>query len=103
MTKAILLALGAVLGSMLGVLFFLVIDFPFHPPFAVYEPGVWTEGGALILGGVGPSCGVAMGWAACVLINKSRLNAPVQSNIPPVDSAAQSRNGIRPLKWLYRA
>jgi hypothetical protein len=46
--KAILLALAAVLGSVLGILVFLVIDFLFHPPFAVDELGVWTGYGPTV-------------------------------------------------------
>jgi ABC-type branched-subunit amino acid transport system permease subunit len=102
MMKAILLLLGAFVGSVLGVLIFLVIDFRFHPPFAVYEPGVWTEYGPLILGGVGAMCGVVMGRAACVWINKPRVCAPVPSEIPPADVTVQSRRNIRPLTWRYR-
>jgi len=103
MMKAILLLLGAVVGSLLGVLVFLVIDFPFHPPFAVYEPGVWTEYGSLILGGLGAISGVVMGWAACVRINKPRRHVAGPSEDTPANVPVRSRRNIRPLKWLHRA
>jgi hypothetical protein len=103
MMKAILLALATVVGSVLGVLVFLVTDLRFHPPFAADESGVWTEYGFLILGGVGAVGGAVMGWAACVWITKPRMYVPAPSEDPPANVPVRSRRNIRPLKWLDRA
>jgi hypothetical protein len=100
--KAILLALATVVGSVLGVLAFFVIDLRFHPPFAADEPGVWTEYGSFIFGGLGAICGVVMGWAACVRINKPRRHVAGPPEIPPTDGLVQSRRNSRPLTWWYR-
>ena len=73
MMKGILLAVSAIVGFVLGVGAFLVIDFPLHPPFAVVEPTAWSQYGSLIFGGVGACCGVVLGWAACVWIKKRQM------------------------------
>ena len=103
MTKAILLALTAIVGSGLGVLGFFVLDARFHVPFAVDELPMWAEYGALSFGGVGAVCGVVAGRVACGRKNKHPMHAPVPSENPPADAAVQSRRNIRPLTWLYRA
>jgi hypothetical protein len=100
--KAILLALVTVVGSVLGVLAFLVIDLRFHPPFAADESGVLTEYGFLILSSVGAIGGAVMGWAACVRINKPRRHVAGPPEIPPTDGLVQSRRNSRPLTWWYR-
>ena len=103
MKKAILLALAAVVGSVLGVLGFLVIDSHFHLPFAVGELGVWTEYGSFSFGGVGAVFGVVTGRVAYVRIGKRRTQVPEPSENPPADVAAPARRKVRPLTWLYRA
>jgi len=70
MRKPILLAFAAVVSAVLSVLDFLVIEFSSHPPFAVYESGVWTEYGALILGGVGAISGIVTGRTALEKVEK---------------------------------
>ena len=103
MTKAILLALAAVIGSVLGFLGFLVIDSHFQLPFAVGEVGAWTEYGSLSFGGIGAVFGVVTGRVAYVRISKRRTQAPMPSENPPEDMAVPARRNIRPLTWLYRA
>ncbi len=103
MTKAILLTLAAVVGSVLGVLGFFVLDAHFHVPFAVDDLGLWTEYGSLSFAGVGAIFGVVTGRVAYVRIGKRRTQAPEPSETPPGDVAVQSRKNIRPLTWLYRA
>ncbi len=103
MTKAILLALAAVVGSVLGVLGYLVIDSHFHLPFAVNEMPMWTEYGSLSFGSVGAVFGVVTGRVAYVRISKRRTHVPEPSENPPADVAVPSRRNIRPLTWLYRA
>jgi hypothetical protein len=89
MRKTILLALAAVVGSVLGVLVFMGSHFHF-------------EYGPLTLLGVGAICGVVIGWAACVRINRPRKYAPTPSAIPPADVTVQSPKKSRPLTWMYR-
>jgi hypothetical protein len=98
-----LLAVAAVVGSVLGVVGFLVINSQFHLPFAVGELGVWTEYGSLSFGGVGAVFGVVTGRVAYVRITNRRTHVPVPTENPPEDVAVPSRRNIRPLTWLYRA
>jgi hypothetical protein len=58
--------------------------------------------GSVISGGIGAICGLVIGWAACVWINKPRMHGPVPSVIPRADVSVQSRKNCRPLTWLYR-
>jgi hypothetical protein len=103
MMKAILLLLGAFVGSVLGVLVFLVTDLRSHAAFAADESRVWTEYGFLILGGVGAIGGGVVGRAACVWLIKPRMYVPVPSEDPPANVPVRSCRNIRPLKWLHRA
>jgi hypothetical protein len=102
MRKAILLARAAVVGSVLGVLVFIVIDQLFHPPFAVGEQGVWTEYGFLILGGGGAICRVIISWPARLGSNKPRTLMSAPGAVPPATVSTQPRRNSRPLTWLYR-
>ena len=101
--KAILLALAAVVGSVLSVLVYLAVDFHIHPTFAADELGVWTEYGSLIFGGVGTIPGVVMGRGAYAWINKRLTPVPEPGEYPAADATVQPRRNIRPLTWLYRA
>ena len=100
--KTIFLMLAAIVGCVLSILVFSAIDFPFQLPFAVDERGVWTEDGLLILGALGTTCGVLVGWAAYAWINKPQMFEPVPSQIPLAELTESSRRNCRPLTWRYR-
>jgi hypothetical protein len=102
--KTILLVFAAIVGSMLGVLAYLAIDYQIQLAFAADELGVWTQYGCLIFAGAGIVPGIAMGRGAFALMNKPRTHVPEPSLIPAVDLAVPSRRrNIRPLTWMYRA
>jgi hypothetical protein len=102
MREVMLRVLAAVIGCVLGVLFFSVMDFSIQPLIGDGEWGVWTEYGAVALGGFGAICGMVIGKAVAFRVNKPRRQLPEPANIPRADVTVQARRNCRPLTWLYR-
>lgn len=70
MTRAMITLLGAILGFMEGIVFFVIIRFSLDTPLSTILSGELLDYPALLFGGVGAVCGAVLGWAVAAWTKK---------------------------------